>query len=95
MHYAEHKASDVEHVAFTTTEFTKTLERMLPSMKENYYKFRRRKMLKPRFENARHNLKYSLTSIGILPGCKTISSSIIVRQEAEGHGIREFQAACC
>ncbi len=67
LEYAKIKPSDVEHVAFTTTEFTKTLERVFPSMKENYYKFRRRKMLKPRFENARHNLKYRLTSIGILP----------------------------
>ena len=38
-------------------------------MKESYYKFRRRKMLKPHFENARHNLKYTVTSIGVLPLC--------------------------
>ncbi|HUC38802.1 MAG TPA: carbamoyltransferase C-terminal domain-containing protein [Candidatus Acidoferrum sp.] len=75
--YAKIKPADVEHVAFTTTEFTKTLERMFPVMRENYYNFRRRKMLKPRFENFRHELKYSLTSVGILPGCNSISSSII------------------
>lgn len=75
--YENIKPSDVEHVAFTTTEFTKTLERIFPSMKESYYKFRRRKMLKPHFENSRHNLKYSLTSIGILPACNSISSSIV------------------
>jgi carbamoyltransferase len=75
--YAKIKPEDVEHIAFTTTEFTKTLERMFPSMKENYYQFRRRKMLKPSFENERHNLKYTLTGIGVLPLCNSISSSIV------------------
>jgi len=75
--YAKIKPDDVEHIAFTTTEFTKTLERMIPSMKENYYQFRRRKMLEPRFVNARHNLKYTLTGIGVLPLCDQISSSVV------------------
>ncbi|MDE1871067.1 MAG: hypothetical protein KGI06_02395 [Candidatus Micrarchaeota archaeon] len=78
--YANIKPDDVEHIAYTTTEFTKTLERMIPSMKENYYRFRRRKMLKPPFENARHDLKYTLTSIGVLPLCREISSSIVSRR---------------
>ncbi|MGD0728680.1 MAG: carbamoyltransferase C-terminal domain-containing protein [Candidatus Micrarchaeaceae archaeon] len=75
--YAKIKPGDIEHIAFTTTEFTKTLERVFPGMKESYYQFRRRKMLKPRFESARHNLKYTLTTIGILPLCNTVSSSIV------------------
>ncbi len=75
--YAKIKPDDVEHIAFTTVEFTKTLERVFPSMKESYYKFRRRKMLRPRFENARHNLKYTLTGIGVLPLCNEVSSSIV------------------
>ncbi len=74
------KPTDVENVAFTTTEFTKTLERLLPFMKENYYTFRRRKMLRPRFENLRHNLKYAMTSIGMLPGTAAASRSIVARQ---------------
>ncbi len=78
--YVGLKPSDIEHVAFTTTEFTKTLERVFPSMKEKYYMFRRRKMLKPRLENFRHNLKYSMTSVGITPGSTAISKSIVARQ---------------
>ncbi len=74
------KPSDIDHVAFTTTEFTKTLERVFPSMKENYYMFRRRKMLKPRFETFRHNLKYSLTSIGVTPGSAAVSKAVVARQ---------------
>ncbi|MGI0100529.1 MAG: carbamoyltransferase C-terminal domain-containing protein [Candidatus Micrarchaeaceae archaeon] len=75
--YASIKPGDVEHVAFTTVEFAKTVERMFPGMKESYYMFRRRKMLRPSFENARHNLKYSMTSVGVLPLCKGISCSIV------------------
>lgn len=80
LNYAKIKPADVEHIAFTTTEFTKTLERIFPSMKENYYQFRRRRMLRPRLENARHKLKYSMTSIGILPMCNSISSHIISKK---------------
>ncbi len=72
--FAGIKPDDIEHISFTTTEFTKTLERVFPAMKENYYVFRRRKILKPRFESQRHKLKYALTSLGILPGCNMISS---------------------
>lgn len=78
--YAAIKPSDIDHVAYTTTEFTKTLERIYPPMKESYYRFRRRKIPKPWNERFRHNLKYSLTSIGILPLCTQISSAYIRRQ---------------
>ncbi len=77
--YAGLKPSDVEKVAFTTTELTKTLERAFPYMKENYYQFRRRKQLRPRFENARHNLKYRMTSIGVVPFSTSISKGIVAR----------------
>ncbi len=78
--YAKIKHSDVDNIAYSTTEFTKTLERIFPSMKENYYKFRRRKILKPMFENARHKIKYTLTGIGPLPLCEAASSHIINRK---------------
>ncbi|MGC9132466.1 MAG: carbamoyltransferase C-terminal domain-containing protein [Candidatus Micrarchaeia archaeon] len=84
------KAKDVEHVAATTIEFTKTLERMFPKMRENYYLFRRRKMLKPRFETFRHYLKYALTSIGPLPFCKEINE-FIIRKELKKLGFENFK----
>ncbi len=80
LRHAGIKPGEVKHVAFTTTEFTKTLERIFPRMKENYYLFRRRKMLRPRFENLRHNLKYTMTNVGILPLCNRVSSSLIRRR---------------
>jgi carbamoyltransferase len=74
------KPSDIEVVAFPTTELTKTLSRIFPWQKESYYKFRRRKMLKPRFHELMHYTKYSMTSIGILPLCNSISKSVIMRE---------------
>ncbi len=74
------KPNDIENIAFTTTEFTKALERVFPSMKENYYMFRRRKTPKPSFEWARHKLKHSLTSIGITPGSAAVSKAAVARQ---------------
>lgn len=84
------KPGDVEHVAFTTTEFTKTLERVFPRIKESYYNFRRRKILKPKFTNLRHKLKYSMTQVGILPLCNQISSSII-RRRLSHLGFRSYK----
>ncbi len=88
--YAKLKPDDIEHVAYTTTELTKTLERIMPYSKEYYYRFRRRKMLKPHFENARHNLKYAMTSIGIAPGSGAVSSYIISRNLRHA-GLKNFK----
>lgn len=88
--YAELKPDEIKHIAFTTTEFTKTLERLFPSMKESYYQFRRRKIPKPSFDDFRHKLKYSITTIGILPFCGAISSQVISRQ-LRGMGFKDFK----
>jgi carbamoyltransferase len=88
--YAKLKPTDIEHVAFTTTEFAKTLERIFPKMKEDYYLFRRRKMLRPSFENFRHKLKYAMTGVGRLPLCDTISKEITSRNLAT-LGFRNFK----
>ena len=46
--YAGIKPEDVDVVAFPTTELAKTLSRILPYQQEVYYRFRRRKMIRPR-----------------------------------------------
>ncbi len=87
--YTNTKHSDIEHIAFTTTELTKTLERVFPSMKENYYLFRRRKMMKPSFDNLRHNIKYTMTNVGVLPLCNSISSYAI-RKQLNSMGFKNY-----
>ncbi len=78
--YAKLKHTDIQEIAFTTTEISKTVERMLPHFKEQYYLFRRRKRERPRFENLLHKRKYLVTQLGILPFCNTISKSIVAGQ---------------
>ncbi len=82
--------SEIKTVAFPTLEFTKTISRVFPKQKEFYYKFRRRKMKKPRFESIMHYQKYFMTSIGSLPLCETISKYEIGRKLRE-MGFREFK----
>jgi carbamoyltransferase len=64
-------------VAFPTTELAKTLSRMLPYQQEVYYRFRRRKMLRPRTAALNTFLKYAQTGIGVLPLCGTASKAIV------------------
>ncbi|MGC8478587.1 MAG: carbamoyltransferase C-terminal domain-containing protein [Candidatus Micrarchaeia archaeon] len=80
--YAQIKPEDVEIVSFTTTEFIKTLDRIFPTIKENYYQFRRRKILKPRPWDIRHShrVKYLMTSFGVLPGGAFLSKMQIARE---------------
>ncbi len=77
--FAGVKPTDIKHVAFSTTELTKTLERVVPGMRERYYLLRRRKVPRPRFEDFWHDLKYTLTGVGIVPGCNAVSSAWIAR----------------
>ena len=60
---------DIEHIAFTTTEFTKTLERIFPGMKENYYLFRRRKMPEAQLREPEAQAEVHHDWLGILPLC--------------------------
>ncbi len=68
---------DISDIAFTTTEFSKTIERLFPGIRENYYTFRRRKGRMPQFEHLRHKIKYTTTGIGIMPGSKSVNSAIL------------------
>ncbi len=84
------KPSDIEVVAFPTTEFTKTLSRIFPWQKESYYQFRRRKIPKPTFEDMMHDTKYTMTTIGPLPLCGVISRGI-VSNTLKSMGFRDFE----
>ncbi|EQD40916.1 Carbamoyltransferase [mine drainage metagenome] len=90
LNYAGLKPGDIEHIAVSTTELTKTLERLLPYSREYYYNFRRRKIPKPMFENFRHNLKYSMTGIGMLPGTTALSKYLLAR-ELRHMGFKKFK----
>jgi len=67
------KPKDISNIAITTTDFAKTLTRVVPSLKESYYLFRRRKINKPRFEHLRRNIKYRTTELNEKPLCRRIT----------------------
>jgi len=67
------KPTDISHIAITTTDFAKTLTRVFPKLKENYYLFRRRKITKPKFEHFRRNVKYRTTELNEKPLCRRIT----------------------
>ena len=73
LNFLDLKPCDIEEIAITTTDFAKTLTRIFPSLKENYYLFRRRKMEKPRFVDLRRNIKYRTTEIKEKPLCRTLT----------------------
>ncbi len=90
LHHAGINADEVDVVAFPTTDISKTASRIFPMQKESYYRFRRRKMPKPRAEGLMHYTKYAMTSIGSLPLCGAISK-YEVSKELKRIGFSDFQ----
>ncbi len=91
LRYAGIKPTDIDTVAFPTTEFAKTMTRVFPYQMEVYYKFRRRKLpLRPRLEWWMHMMKYGQTGIGVLPGCDGISK-IVVSKHLRSMGFKQFK----
>ena len=90
LRYAGIKPGDVDVVAFPTTDLSKTISRIFPMQKESYYKFRRRKMLKPRAEGLMHFTKYAMTSVRPLPLCGVIGKYEVSR-ELKRVGFRDFK----
>jgi len=70
---ADVKPADVQNIAITTTDLAKTLTRIFPSLKENYYMFRRRKVEKPLFVDLRRNFKYWITERKEKPLCRALT----------------------
>ncbi len=75
--YANLKPSEIEAVAFPTAEFAKTASRLLPYQQEVYYRFRRRKMLRPRTDSLRRFMKTIQTNVGVLPTFVPLSKAVI------------------
>jgi len=68
LNYLNLNPADIKNIAVSTSDFSKTLTRYLPNLKDQYYKLRRRKCDKPKFLNLKRYIKYKLTEIpsGIL-----------------------------
>ncbi len=84
------KPTHIQKIAVTTTDFAKTLTRIVPGMKDKYYLFRRRKVPRPPLDEFRRHLKYTVTEIKELPLCREISS-LYFRRHLNRLGFRDYR----
>jgi carbamoyltransferase len=69
--------SDINTVAVSTADFAKTLARLIPSTKEEYYLIRRRKKAPGLLSTLKKRAKYSITEIGPSGLTRWLSTSCI------------------
>lgn len=78
----------IKEIAYVTYDFAKTITRILPDLKENYYLSRRRKII-PLFPYLQKEMKFFLTGIKGNFFTKT-ASSFFVGKELKKLGFRNF-----
>ena len=78
--YLSLNIGDINHIGISTYDFAKTLARIFPSFKEEYYLIRRRKREPKSFFRLKKKLKYKLTEIGPTEFYRWISSSLVSKK---------------
>ncbi len=83
------RPSDIEYIAISTSDFAKTMSRLLPFLKDRYYLIRRRKVYS-RFVEFQKLWKYRLTRYG--PSFITRSlTDLIIRHQLNSLGFRDYK----
>jgi carbamoyltransferase len=80
LNYLGLKKEDIGVIAFSTSEFAKTLWRVFPSLKENYYLLRRRKKDYCSLDSLKRGFKYRATELQLDPLSKNISRFVLNRK---------------
>ena len=80
--YLSLKPTDIENIATCTSDFSKTLTRVFPQLKDRYYLLKRRQIY-PKFAQWQKNVKYRLTETGPIFLTKQISGGIIKKKLSE------------
>lgn len=80
---------DITEIAISTSDFAKTLTRVLPNLKEQYYLIRRRKKESQKFMGIKKFFKYRLTEIEPSLFTKFISKTNI-KKELKKLGFKKF-----
>jgi len=81
--YAHLSPRDIRHIAVSTLDFSKTLARIFPRTKEEYYLIRRRKKAPGTLSTIKKRAKYRLTEFG--PGLVTKRLSEMVLKKTLDH----------
>jgi carbamoyltransferase len=87
--YASLSAADIRRIAASTTDPAKTLTRLLPHLKEEYYLIRRRKIAPRRLDPAKKRFKYRFTELAPNLISRSLSRSWLNRRLRE-MGFRDF-----
>ncbi|MBN2020977.1 MAG: hypothetical protein JW749_12230 [Sedimentisphaerales bacterium] len=90
LNYLGLKKDDIKVIAVSTSEFAKTLWRMFPFLKENYYLIRRKKKDYSSLIPLKRLAKYKITELQLDPLSKYISKSII-KNKLKKLGFRDFK----
>jgi carbamoyltransferase len=90
LNYSGLKKEDIEVIAVSTTEFAKTLWRVFPFLKENYYLIRRKKKEYSSLDYLKRLAKYRITELQLDPLSKWISKSII-KSKLRKSGFKNFK----
>lgn len=77
LQYTGASPEDISDIAISTSDVAKTLARVIPSLKEEYYLLRRRKKGPTNVSYFKKKLKYKLTEYPPFPVTKWISKSIV------------------
>jgi len=85
--YLNLKAEDLQTVAYTTTDPAKTLTRLVPQLKEKYYKIRRKKQYPNSLTTLQKSFKYFYTEFAPNPVSDWVSN-IHIRYKLKQLGIR-------
>ena len=90
LNYLKLAPADITQIAVSTYDFSKTMARILPYTKEEYYLIRRRKKMSGGVSNLKKRAKYKLTEFG--PGYLTRRlSEMCVRKELNRAGFTNYQ----
>jgi len=81
---------EISHIACSTSDFAKTLTRVFPSLKEEYYLIRRRKRPPGRFTSLKKGMKYRLTEYPPSALTKAISRNRVEKRLKQA-GFRDFR----
>ena len=81
--------SEIKHIAVSSYDFSKTLARIFPATKEDYYLIRRRKKSPGRLSTLKKKAKYIVTELGPSSLTKRISE-LCLRKSLRALGFRDF-----
>lgn len=82
--------SAITEVAISTSDPAKTLTRLAPSLREEYYLLRRRKKTPGRFDPFKKRFKYRFTELGPNP-ISSYLTHVYATKQLEASGFKEFR----